>query len=643
MLILDNRHHLRSNTALAGLVLLAFLVAVFLCAEHFNSETFSNHEVFPLFVVFLSWFISLVGYGHLILRRFRFYTVELSSSLLLGSVFYSILIGTLGSCHLLRSKWLILSIIFLGIPYGVTIVTTTAREFSAFLRSAKDSMAIYILIASYFCLRFIQSLTPDMHPDALWYHLTAPEFWYQQNGFFFNPNAIQLTQASFWDLLHLWPVTIFGDLTRSALIAIHLFSQWITLFIGVAGTIAILIKLFRKIIPIQINDSWIALLSLALMTTSELSTSMPTPKNDWGVALWFSGGALFALHKSRKTGAFMIGLATAAKFSYAVPTLVFSVLFLLATPNLNAAITYGLCILLPISIVCLRNFVWTGNPLFPVFNSVFPSSYLPQVWETALTSYTEINRFNLKYFVNGWFSLFPLTQLTTYLVLIPKSWKRISDNNISKSLFIFLVGSYILFTLISGARTELRLVGITSLLVSGLSVYALFLLKTQPIIRILPEKILKLCFVIYLIGFSETPWRNIYGGINSYDPNRPVRESSIGFISENIEPRANERILLTYETALYYLLPSGAVRIWDSSVISNDLTKYSSPIELVAKLENYGFRYLLLTSVVIDNFYNQSSLDGILSLVNEHPESIVARRGADSIIDLKMLTSAKKS
>lgn len=640
MLILDNRHQLKSTQILSILMILGLLVAATLHSQHINSEHFPNHQLFSLFIIFLCWLFSLIGYGQFILNRFRFETVDATTSMLVGTALYAILMAILGGIGGLNSGILIWIVVLIGIPLGVPFIFLSIRKSWGYLVTERSAMPVYLITSIYILVRFIQSLTPDMHPDALWYHLAAPLYWFEHSGFYFNTDAIQLVQASFWDLLNLWPMVLLGTKETGSLIQNHLFSQWITLFIGFAGTISILIKVFKIALPFKLENSWGGLIVLALATTSELSLSLPTPKNDWGVAFWFSGGLFFILNHSIKTGALFLGFATASKFSYAVPTLVFTLLFSRSLGSPSSIIAYIICLSFPIAIVFIRNFIWTGNPIFPLLNSIFSSSYLPLIWVEALSSFTKVgSSFTFQYLLNGFLSLFPLSQLSTYLLLVPSIWRKIAVNRIGLRLLLFIVVTYLMFMLVSGPRTELRLIGIIPLLVSGLSVYALWMVKPWYIIRAIPERFILIIFAIYLISFSETPWRHVYNQTMKNDLQQIITESSAGFIFENIELKDGEKLLLSYETSLYYFPTNKTVRIWDSINLSNDFINITNPKKLLEKLRERGFRYLLMTSKVIDNFYDQHALNGIILLAKEHPESIVARRGSDTIIDLNILSS----
>jgi hypothetical protein len=584
---------------------------------------------------FILWLIATAGWGKLLSKgihrsdplNYRL-GIEITLGLLAQSIAY-FLLTALGFSQFGSGGLFIF--IAIGAFYSLPKAALTELDLNLPSKLNLALLPSFALIC-FIGLRIWHSLSPDMHPDALWYHLTAPLDWYSSGGFRFNPDAIQLMQSSYWESLYLWPFNLFGVNSTAALLASHIFAQLITITAwictGLLGSL-----LLKEIMP-GIPKNFAPCVILAILTTAELSLSLPTPKNDWGIALFFILGAIYLIKSNPSATGLLWGVSFGSKFSYLVPILIFLIIAASHLVGIKRKITPIIIFILAAAPVLVRNYLLTKNPLFPVFGGIFGNENLPDIWEGALVAFSgsgiNLNPHHWQKILQG---VFPGTQLLTVLLLLPAALK-LYNSYWGRRFSLWALGSVAIFGLVSGDRAELRLIGVVAAIVSGASIYALYNLKDAPVFRIISKDIWGVMASLYLILGSETPWRETFRGPLSQPLKKLEDLLPLEFI-ESLPVNQNSKILLAYETRLFYLFDKGTVRIWDS-LNAAPLWQGSIP-DAISGSEATSFRYLLVSSTIIDNFLSTESVSGVVNYAQKHPTTIIFQDKDTLIIDLFLL------
>jgi hypothetical protein len=604
-----------------------------------NHQTDQVPHVFIISGIFLLWASSICGIGSIILKSAGLLYSH-ANNFIIGLAASAVAIGVM---LLLQSPQLITPFLWILFVLGSYSFVSTVklpllkRRASLLCLNLSGVTLPGAALIAYVILRYFQSLTPDMHPDALWYHLSGPLFWFNAGGFKFNLDAVQLAQASYWECLYIWPLYFFGSTPTSSLIAVHIFAQLTTVSVWLAASI-VTAGLLKRIIAVGLSPQWNCLVILAALTTSELALSYPTPKNDWGVAALFIMGLTTLIQSQPALAGALLGITLVSKFSYAIPTAITLIVGVFYLDNIKRRGILLFSFALLAAPILLRNFIWTNNPLFPLFNSFFNSEYLPTVWQESLKSY---NAGGFSFDFRKWgliiLSAFPLTQALTLLLLTPKI-KIIAASYWSKRLTLITGASILLFASISGPRAELRLIGAIPVIVGAASIYALYLFRNSFIFRAIPSKVLPAITCCYLIIFSETPWSKIFQGYNLQNQDSLIYPEPYSILSQHqFNHDSKQRVLFAYDTRAFYFLNNNGIRVWDSLRLS-ELFENTAPSKIVVQIADQ-FRYFIVTNTVIDNFHRTEPIQQIQKLAKNHPGSIITDNNEGMLIDLFILRS----
>jgi hypothetical protein len=502
-----------------------------------------------------------------------------------------------------------------------------------------------IVCVFYLVARGAQVVTPDMHPDALWYHLTGPLSWIKNNGFYFSSDAVQLMQASVWESIYLWPLLILGSSISAELVSVQIFSQ-ILVFCAAVTTSVTTAKLLKKVMPFTLEASWQALVILAVFLTTEMVLSLPTPKNDWGVAAWFILAVFYLTNSNHIVAALLFGLAFASKLSYGIVIMPICIIGLNYLKSNTRRIQFLSMIIGAALPVLIRNHLLVGNPFFPTLENHLANfrgyQILPKIWLNALSHFSSFSFvISVEEISKVVLATFPPNQLFSLLILAPLArniWQSFWGSRIYITIFVSLA----LFVVLTGDKAEVRLIGAIPILVAGLSIYGFYAARQSLGIRLIPVKILPLVAAAYLVLFSEKPWGRLFPYDSLARPVTTVKSNpTIAVINEFSKLNGSiEKILLAFDTRLFYVFNYGVVRAWDSKRIS-DIFEKTDARQIIKSLTP-EFRYLLVTYVTIDNFQAEGPVNLIVALTDSMPDSIVARFNGGILIDMFKLQPGLK-
>lgn len=220
---------------------------------------------------------------------------------------------------------------------------------------------------------FIMSSTPPVDRDALTHHLAVPKLYIEHGGIYEIPHIEFSYYPQFVELIYAIPIYFKNDiipkyvhfifaLLTSFLIYLFLRNR-VTSFIAASGA------LFFLSIPVIVKLSVSAYVDLGLIFFSFLSIFF--------LLKWFRLDKIKCLLYS----AFSCGLAMSCKYNGLIVFLLmsFSVLWLAAKKKepryiIAYLLLFWLLSTLVYSPWLIKNYLWTNNPVYPLYNKIFNHS-----------------------------------------------------------------------------------------------------------------------------------------------------------------------------------------------------------------------------------------------------------------------------
>lgn len=337
-------------------------------------------------LVLIWWMVAAAGLGSWLLRRMTFGITLLERFLLdttTGLGGFAILGLVLGVLRLYRPViaygLLLLLTIFFVPPFlrsfWSDLVKRTQRWCQTW-QSENTDLRLVALIASLLAIcaisPYLWSLAPTIRFDALTYHLPVP-IAYIQNHAMVDLGTFNSYWAHYAEMLYTYAMLLLGQPLPGLL---HLAAGFLTT--------AWILALGRRLAGIRVG----LLAGLLFLSLPMVSYETGTVYVDLFVALFIiamvaSGVFWWQLRENRwlvVVGSFA-GIALGIKLTAAPLVLVFG-LFLISALFLRyrrfAPIAAG-CLGLAVPAILLaapwlvRDWLWTGNPVYPFFNSLFPA------------------------------------------------------------------------------------------------------------------------------------------------------------------------------------------------------------------------------------------------------------------------------
>jgi len=375
-------------------------------------------------------------------------------SILIG--IYSYLIFTLGILGMLSQINIgiltflyIIIIIFIKenklIKYSKKISNILKSTFN--LNEIKSNKIFYLLIVLFLSQAFVNligALGPELAFDALWYHLTIPKIWLNNNSIFYIPGGLLYYSAmpKLGEMLYLSVLPFGGEIV--AKLIHYLFG----IFICIA-----LYKFSRKFF-----SSFISMLSVLIFYSNlVVAWESITAYNDL-IRTFYEFLALWAFvnwinEKKQKwliSSSVMIGFAITTKLIAMGSLFIFLFLTILlskkANKIINAIVYFFIALLIPLPWF-IFSFLNTGNPVFPVFSDI-----LIGVNEKILN----IQLLNPYVFISSIWNVFsrasdPISPV--YIILLPLLFLTLAKSNF-KVKIIYLYAFFGLIFWYSTSRVE---------------------------------------------------------------------------------------------------------------------------------------------------------------------------------------------
>jgi len=238
---------------------------------------------------------------------------------------------------------------------------------------------LLLILASEILIVGLMCATPPISRDALIYHLAVPKLWLKHGGMYEIGQSFAYSPMNV-NLLYLLCLSFGSDILP----------KFIHYFFGLATGFLI----YKYLKDEKMGTNWALLGSLLFLSTPIVSRLSSEAYIDLGLT-FFITLAVFAISRWRRCkysqtrwltiSAVAAGLALgtdySALISFVFLTLIVIYYYAKDRREPTKAVGYGICFaaiaLLLFSPWCIRNYIWTSNPIYPHYNSFFNPHPLP--------------------------------------------------------------------------------------------------------------------------------------------------------------------------------------------------------------------------------------------------------------------------
>lgn len=250
--------------------------------------------------------------------------------------------------------------------------------------SPSKNLRLFIILATLSVLLIaavlILASVPPISRDALTHHLFIPKLYIEHGGIYEIPNISFSYYPMNLDLLYMIPLYFGNDIIPKY---IHFFFALLTAVLifnylknRINKIYALLGSLFFLSIPIIVKLSITVYVDLGLMffTTASLLLIFQWLNSGYKLRYLFFAGICCGL----ATGTKYNGLINIFLLPLFIPVLYLRSQIVVQgsnTKSIGFAILFVLAILLAFSPWLIRNYAWTGNPIYPLHNSLFQQTH----------------------------------------------------------------------------------------------------------------------------------------------------------------------------------------------------------------------------------------------------------------------------
>ena len=445
-------------------------------------------------------------------------------------------------------------------------------------------------------LNLIGAFTPEVHYDALEYHFGAPGEFLKDGKIHFLQHNVYSNFPSLVEMLYLLGMLIEGDTLAKLfhwafgiLTGVTIFSFGKRLFstkVGLVGMVVFYIFGQITILSTQaLIDMGLAFYSfLGLMAIIEW---IETKDRKWFLLSGIS-----------------MGLAVGCKYPALLSFLAIEI-FILFQKRLKSAILFALLVLLTSSPWFIKNFIWTRNPVYPLFYNIFDGKNWDKVKDERFYKAHAPGKKDPVTLVRTLVDMTFKDQFMTplFLLLIPLGIFLKDMSKPIRYLLIYLALFYLFWFYWTHRIDRFFLPAIPAMaLVSGYIYVRLAEAKIleKPLSIIL---IFSLLFNLYISAFtlsSINPFAYAFGFETRDEflvrtlPPYPAMK----FINENLDEDAV--VLLIGEAEIHYIKRAVLYNtVFDTSIIEEVVNTSTSPEEVYEKIRDLGATHLLLNYVEV--------------------------------------------
>jgi hypothetical protein len=588
----------KKNTGLTQWITLKHLLIVlaFILTLNLVFSSYILHVILPLakalyliFVMYIYGFIfmRLSGYKQLQDTKTH-WSMEFTAAVGVGLIFTTFFFY-LVSLFKILVDWVIilyyLAPLFLLLLIVKNKNAAWSSSFTGNLRAFLERPAWEYLV---FIFPFIYASLPPSFYDSLAYHLGIPNLYLQNGGFIETPQFFYANTSIYYEI-SLVPAVFAGDLVPR-------------LFHFLLGVILILSAVDFAVDHFKINKRCTLLLIIVSMPMSIFL--MTAVKNDLPSALFVLLGVFYFLKDKKYLSALFWGFSIGIKYTNVIPLAVFLLLHIITSIRgkrlaryLKQLTVMGLIIVGILVPLMVKNYMFTGNPVFPFFHGYFDNKI--QYWDA--TRFTLLEQDAKKLFHS-------FTDVLKFPLSI--SFEELGSGGIVGPLFLIflpflavkrekrlLLLGFALLTLLVGANFKLS-TRVWYIAFIFLSVYAAIALES------ISQKVMTVLFFI-LIGFNVLTafglHEYLYNSYNLYSGRLDSEEyKALNFPTYRAIAFANEKlpkgapVLVVGDAKSYYLKhPFRVASGYDYCILKKYLEKSPSVETFTAALRADGIAYII--------------------------------------------------
>lgn len=363
-------------------------------------------------VLVVIWLLGLAtALGSWLRRRFapglEAYPFErLLLSITLGLATLMGLVALMGAAGLLYSwlAWsLLVALSLLFLPWATRRLAQGFHGFREIWKTADLRLVSLVMAAVVLCLvgAYLRALAPNVRFDALNYHLGVPAQYVENHTILPVPETFNSTLVHYSEMLYVLALLTVGQpLPNLILLSFSLIGAGWVFALGRRlkstrlGLLGVFFYLSLPTVTLESSTGYIDIILAAFVTGSLLAglAWWQTDQPAWlvwsgvfgGIALGIKTTALMIL--APEVGLFLVFLLYRHRFSW----LFLRRLLYFCLP----------LVLLPLPWL-IRDWLWTGNPIFPVLNSFFHTSIIvpPEVGTSTSIVAGNPSEFNLLQFI----------------------------------------------------------------------------------------------------------------------------------------------------------------------------------------------------------------------------------------------------
>lgn len=616
------------------------------------SDPFPASKMLGAFLIFLFWVVSVFAWGRVLAHVLGLDKPRWASALAFGTVIAAVFEGLLGHVGLIGHAMFSLHAVLLlaGCLLDAVLKSKRASEHQEpRLQNAWPAMLFAVCAAAIIGLYLCEASVVQSFWDPLWYHLVGPRLWFDQGRIAFDSRHVAAFQCGGWEYLFLWGNALLAGERGEGQLAVQFFGQWLHVLVGVGGSMAVLATFFSGFT----NDrSWALLAALAGVGAASLRYPVPLAKNDWGIIFWILSASSILLlerHERRiwlRVGfcGFMFGFSFVSKYTSVFSIIAMTGFFAWCWRDDGrrwlSALTLGIALgAIPL---LLRNWIATGNPVFPTMNSIFASTRLGPTWIEAVEGYSaQLSGIGTR-FVRFSKGIVGQEIFAFAFLLVPLLAWRFRARSLLNPLFACLMAGFVIFTVLTGNHAELRLAGALLPLWCGGSVLALeqllASLKMPTAMRVGGQLVL-----LALIAVSaKLPLHlaiNLPGGPDA-TTQATLQNPGLAYAWLRENAAAGQNAVTLSETRIYHGLDLGIHHIWDHAELDRAISGAQTAQAAVSVLRQFGYDYLVDTQEHIDFYYNARVCKILWDAIAQNPEAVVFKSGLARVIDLRLFESS---
>lgn len=493
------------------------------------------------------------------------------------------------------------------------------------------------------------SFIPNDYHDPLNYHLLGPLVWFKHHDFLSFEKNLQIIHCGYFEYLYL-EIFYFFKMDFVSKIFVQIFCQLIHFYLGAFLAAILLIRFFKKN---NISNSILITSSVFfILTRLSLGSLAVTAKNDWFIIslgllvldLMYFEDTQFSKNILLIIG-FLLGLMISLKYSYAF--FVLPLLFCIWKRKIGfgSLLLLGLAILFPLVPLFIRNYAWTGNPVFPLFNGFFKSDYLGPSWVHGFAVFGKISAGNLEWFAKVGQKILAKNLMNYLIFILPvflffKPIKRFFE------IWLLSFASLILLFLVTPVElAETRHVGVAIiilqfLMLSSIIIYLKKLLNRHKFLI----GFLSLNFMFFpLISYKDalpqhkiikSEYKNLFSlGFENYVEEN-LGHNILDYLNKN--PQIDSIFILS-DIPLYYFGQPGSLKVWDWAKLDRAIAEVKSEKDFFKLIQASEAKYLLIDDYYFDRFYNPYVNSKIIDLIKRNESAIIYQKGNTYLIDVKSM------